>query len=283
MDNYIGIIGNGFVGDAVYYGFSASVDNIKVYDKDDNKSLNSIEEVLDCDFVFVCLPTPMTNVKGSEVDLSILIDFFSYVSEIEATDSIYILKSTVPIGTTDMLSSLHKELKIVHNPEFLTANNARDDFVNAERTVIGGSSDLAKKVSNLYSEHLLDSLYEDPILVDSKESELIKYSSNCFLALKVSYFNMIFELCKSIGIDFNSVVNGTCSDSRIGRSHSSVPGPDGDFGYGGTCFPKDINAMINMMNRYGIDNNMLTASWLQNLRLRRNWDWASIPSAVTSK
>ena len=281
MPDKIGIIGNGFVGDAVHYGFSASIDNIKVYDKDHNKSLNTIEEVLDCEFVFVCLPTPMRKAEGGDADLSILINFFSYVAEVEATEAIYILKSTVPVGTTEMLSSLHEDLKIVHNPEFLTANNARQDFANAERTVIGGHPDITRKVSELYTDFMLEALHEEPILVHSRESELIKYSANCFLALKVSYFNTIFQLCQGLGIDFENVIAGTCSDSRIGYSHSSVPGPDGDFGYGGTCFPKDVNAMIKMLNRHDVNADMLKASWLQNLSVRKFWDWSNSPSAVT--
>ena len=277
----IGIIGNGFVGDAVHNGFSEQNILCKVYDKDPMKTLNTIEEVLDCDFVFVCLPTPMTNESGGHADLSILIDFFNYVIQVDATEAVYIIKSTVPVGTTEMINSLSENLQVVHNPEFLTAANARSDFLNAERTVIGGENDVCEKVSEMLKNTILHQ-YEDPIIVSSDESELTKYASNCFLALKVSYFNMIYQLCEKRNIDFKNVVSATCSDSRIGNSHSSVPGPDGDFGYGGTCFPKDINAMIKTLWEHDVDSRMLEASWNQNLQVRKNRDWANNPSAVSN-
>ena len=119
--------------------------------------------------------------------------------------------------------------------------------------------------------------------MNSKASELVKYSANTFLALKVSFFNMVFEFSHKNNINFDDVIEGVCSDSRIGYSHSNVPGPDGDYGYGGTCFPKDINAMIRMMDRFDVDSLLLKASWHYNKNRRKNWDWADNPSAVTEK
>ncbi len=277
----IGVVGNGFVGDAVNNGFLHQDISCKVYDKNPMKTLNTIEEVLDCEFVFVCLPTPMTNESGGHADLSILMDFFNYVVEVDATEAVYIIKSTVPVGTTEMINSLSEKLKVVHNPEFLTAANARSDFLNAERTVIGGEINSCNKVSRMLQETILAG-YEEPIIVSSDESELTKYASNCFLALKVSYFNMIHQLCEKRNLDFKNVAEATCSDSRIGFSHSSVPGPDGDFGYGGTCFPKDINAMIKTLWEHDVDSRMLEASWNQNLQVRKKRDWANNPSAVSN-
>ena len=280
----IGVVGNGFVGGAVAHGFVRKGLDVFVYDKQPNRSLDSIEDVLSCDFIFVCLPTPMNSAEGGDADLSILIEFFEYINEIEAFDPIYILKSTVPVGTTEMLSSLNKEIKLVHNPEFLTAANAKEDFLNPERTVIGGPAELAQIVSNLFMDYFCterNKVCEKPILMDSKASEIVKYSANSFLALKVSFFNMVFELSKKTGVNFDDVVNGVCSDSRIGYSHTLVPGPDGQMGYGGTCFPKDINAMIKMLERLNIDNDILKASWYYNKNMRKEWDWSSNPSAVT--
>jgi UDPglucose 6-dehydrogenase len=280
MQATIGIIGNGFVGGAVSYGFITRGAYVKVYDKDANRRLDSMKSVLGCNFVFVCLPTPMLSAEGDDADLSILIEFFDGVVSEEDFNPIYVIKSTVPVGPTEMISSLHKDLNVVHNPEFLTASNARRDFINAERTVIGGKNSLADAVENVYSQYFPEI---PSIKMASSASELVKYTANSFLALKVSYFNMIFEFAEKSKINFYDVISGVSSDSRIGESHCSVPGPDGDFGYGGTCFPKDVNAMIKMLDRQDIYSRILEASWHYNKKRRKHWDWAESPSAVSQK
>ena len=276
----IGVIGNGFVGGAISYGFVSRGADVKVYDREPERSLDAIESVLSCDFVFVCLPTPMLSPEGGDADLSILIDFFEHAVSLEKLDPIYIIKSTVPVGTTEMISCLHKDLKVIHNPEFLTAANAREDFINSERTVLGGDDSLTSIVSDLYYAYFQEDL---TVTMSSKASELVKYTANSFLALKVSYFNMVFEFARKNNINFGDVVSGACLDSRIGFSHTGVPGPDGDYGYGGTCFPKDINAMINMFGRSEVDNLILRSSWEYNKKIRKSWDWSNKPSAVSSE
>jgi len=114
----------------------------------------------------------------------------------------------------------------------------------------------------------------------SDESELVKYTANCFLATKVMFFNGIRMLAENLGIDYDEIMRGVHSDPRIGKTHTQVPGPDGNYGFGGTCFPKDINALIRTMKDYMVDPKILEAVWENNLSVREDWDWAESESAV---
>ena len=258
----IGIVGNGFVGNAVYQNFRDK-EITKVYDVDKNRSFNTLEEILECDYIFVCLPTPMRS--GGECDLSILDDFFESLPDF--VTGTFIIKSTVPVGTTKKYSERHN---VIHNPEFLTARNAVQDFANAERNVIGGDPDLCRDFAKLFSQ----CFPKIPnIMVSSDESETIKYFSNTFLAYKVAYFNKMYDFCEASGIDFYSVCDGVIADSRIGRSHTQVPGIDNDRGFGGTCFPKDLNSLIVQMESKGVNADMLKEIWKYNEQIRKVIDW----------
>tara|TARA_Y100001963_G_scaffold154160_1_gene242350 strand:+ start:1004 stop:1864 length:861 start_codon:yes stop_codon:yes gene_type:complete len=272
----IGVVGNGFVGNAIANGFKKTKLEVFVYDIDDSISTHSYDDVLSCEYVFVCLPTPMTHMEGGECNLSFIEKFFQ---GIEKSDSIFIIKSTVPIGTTRRLQEKYTNLKIVHNPEFLTAANAEYDFLHSDRHVIGGDGESLKSVEKLYK----DCFPETPVFcMTSDESECVKYFSNSFLAAKVMVFNEMKILCEALkNIDYDKVIEGVSSDIRIGKSHTTVPGPDGEYGFGGTCFPKDINALIATMKHNGISPLVLESVWEQNKKFRVNWDWAYNPSAVS--
>ena len=114
----------------------------------------------------------------------------------------------------------------------------------------------------------------------SDESESVKYIANCFFATKVSFFNEIYTLIESLGLDWHSIINGVMSDRRIGQSHFQVPGHDGDKGFGGTCFPKDINALIKTFEKNGLDPKLLKSAWDVNLDVRSDLDWSRSESAV---
>ena len=278
----IGVIGNGFVGNAVAKGFEDFV-NVKVYDVDPERSTNPLKETLNTDFVFVCLPTPMVDAEGGECNLSIIEGFFDVldINDFEGDLPIFIIKSTLPIGTTRNLQEKHTSLTFVHNPEFLTAANAAEDFLNADRTVIGGKDkDSLEQVKELYQTHFP----QIPIYtMSSDESESVKYFANCFLATKVMFFNEMKILTEELNVDFDVIGEAVTSDSRIAESHWKVPGPDGDYGFGGTCFPKDTNALIATMEKNGINPLVLKAVWEQNKNLRKNWDWSNNTSAVLSE
>ena len=259
----IGIIGNGFVGNAVYQNLRDKV-SCKVFDVDKNKSFNTLEEVLQQKFIFVCLPTPMRST--GECDLSILEKFFSNLPPV--VEGTFIIKSTVPIGTTKKFA---KKYNVIHNPEFLTARNAVEDFRNSERNVVGGNETLCKQFVELFSE-IFPTI--PSVITTSDESEAIKYFANSFLACKVAYFNKMYDLCQAAGMNYETVCSGVTTDSRIGKSHTQVPGIDNDRGFGGTCFPKDLNSLINQMEAHGIDAGMLKSVWSYNQQIRTVIDWS---------
>jgi len=263
----VGIIGNGFVGNAIYQNFKDRI-STKVFDVFPEKTLNSYDEVLSCDVIFVCLPTPM--MEDGTCDTSYIFNFFNEVPN--NISGLFVIKSTVPIGTTDQLCSLRLDLKILHNPEFLTAENAKNDFLHCNRNVIGGDCSYAKH----FGEFLYDIFPEwndTPLyIVQSKESETIKYFSNSFLALKIAYFNNLYETCNSFNINYDKVKDAIVKDDRIGTHHTKVPGPDGKLGFGGYCFPKDINALIHTLNENNINSELLQATWDYNKKIRGIYD-----------
>jgi len=258
----IGIVGNGFVGNAVYQNLRDKAE-CKVFDLDKNRSLNTLEEVINQDFIFVCLPTPM-KMNGS-CDLSILDKFFDDLPDL--LTGTFVIKSTVPIGTTKKYTERHN---VIHNPEFLTARNAIEDYANAQRNIVGGDEELCIDFIRFFEQ----CFPEIPsIITSSDESEAIKYFSNTFLAYKVAYFNKIYDLCQVVGMDYDVVCEGVTADSRIGKSHTKVPGIDNDRGFGGTCFPKDINSLINQMESHNVNADMLKEVWKYNEQIRTVIDW----------
>ena len=258
----IGIVGNGFVGNAVHQNFKDKVP-CKVYDVDKNRSLNSLGDVINQEFIFVCLPTPMK--RSGECDLTILDKFFDNLPEhIIGT---FVLKSTVPIGTTKKYYERHN---VIHNPEFLTARNAIQDFANNERNIVGGDMDLCVDFVHMFEIHFP---HIPSIITTSDESEAIKYFSNVFLAYKVAYFNKIYDLCKAVGMDYDVIREGLVADSRIGNSHTQVPGIDNDRGFGGTCFPKDLNSLIVQMESHNLNADMFKEIWKYNQEIRTIIDW----------
>ena len=162
----VGIVGNGFVGNAVYQNLRDKA-RCKVYDVDKNRSLSSLEEVIQQDFIFVCLPTPM-KIDGS-CDLSILDKFFEELPE--HLTGTFVIKSTVPVGTTKKYTERHN---VIHNPEFLTARNAVEDYAKAERNIVGGTKELCVDFTCFF-EACFPKI--PSIIVTSDESEAIKFSA----------------------------------------------------------------------------------------------------------
>lgn len=278
-----GIIGYGFLGSAIAHGFGLHAD-IKIYDK--FKDYDSLEDVVKhSEFIWMCLPTPM-NIQTGEIDLSILEENLNAInSMVEDEETIVIIKSTVIPGTTRKFAEKYSNLSFVMNPEFLTARNNRLDFICASRVIIGGEelpkSSARVRLHDVYKYRFGNSV---PIyLTGWEEAELTKYGANCFFAAKISYFNFIYELCGKMDLNFDEVRDMILADGRIGRSHANVPGWDGQRGYSGACFPKDINAFIRFAEDSGVDPMLLKASWEQNLKDRPSKDWEEIPSAASNK
>lgn len=272
----IGIIGQGFVGNAIYQKFKKYYD-IKTYDLDLSKCNSTQQEVINQDIVFVCLPTPMY--KDGSCNISIVEDAIALISD-KGKAEIAVIKSTIPPGTTEMLNKKYKGIDIVFNPEFLTEANAVDDFENQTRIVLGGNIKSTTKLKQIYS-----SIFRKTskiIKTDSKTAELVKYVTNAFLATKVSFANEMYEICEGMDLDYDKVIEYATYDERLGLSHWGVPGPDGDFGYGGHCFPKDVKALIHLASDYDISSIILNAVDQKNNNVRTNRDWEQMKGrAVT--
>jgi len=275
----LGVIGNGFVGSALIGGFSLNVNKINVYDKNESISNNSFNSTIkDSEIIFICLPTPM-NMSG-ECDLGIINSVLKDIVNLDCnlSDKIFVIKSTVPPGTTQQLSHKYNKLKFVFNPEFLTERTARLDFINTSRIVLGGAPKDTEKIESLYR---LKFPYTKIIKTDFETAEMIKYMANCFFSTKISFMNEMKQIAEAANVDWETAKEGLMSDGRVGNSHVNVPGHDGSHGFGGKCFPKDINALIHKAEELGIEPLVLKAAWKKNLEVREVHDWLGIPGAVT--
>tara|TARA_B100000287_G_scaffold428789_1_gene480829 strand:+ start:172 stop:1095 length:924 start_codon:yes stop_codon:yes gene_type:complete len=273
----IGIVGRGFVGSAVEFGFSPNVGcdaDVRVYDKDPNKSLHSLEETVnESDFIFVSVPTP-SNSDGS-INLDIVYEAFTDINKVnKRDDNIILLRSTVVPGTTKKLAVEFDNLNIVFNPEFLTERSAKFDFINQARFILGGNEIHTHKVAELFRWRFGKTT---PIIeTNYQTAEIIKYMNNCYLATKVSFMNEMYQVAQNAGIDWDMAVEGFVRDGRVGHTHLNVPGHDGKLGFGGSCFPKDIQAMINYAERVGVNPTTLKGVWNTNLQVRPEQDWKEL-------
>ena len=190
------------------------------------------------------------------------------------TNNVFLLRSTVTPGTTRKLQRKFRNLNIVFNPEFLTERSAKFDFINQSRFILGGDEENVDKVAMLYCDRFGSTT---PVIKTNYETaEMIKYMNNCFFATKVSFLNEMYQIANKCGANWDDAVEGFVRDGRIGHSHMSVPGPDGKLGFGGSCFPKDIQAMINFSETLCVNANVLRGAWDTNLDVRPEQDWKEL-------
>ena len=280
----IGIVGNGFVGSSVAFGFSPNtgcdVEDIKIYDKDNSKATHSLESTLTSDFIFVSVPTP-SNPDGS-INLDVVYNVFDEMNTLNhRTDNIFLLRSTVTPGTTRKLQRKFRNLNIVFNPEFLTERSAKLDFINQARFILGGRKKDTNKVEKLLKWRFGETM---PVIKTNYETaEMIKYMNNCFFATKVSFLNEMKLIADKSNVDWDMAIEGFIKDGRIGHSHINVPGPDGRKGFGGSCFPKDVQAMIHFAIQLGIHPATLVGVWTTNLTVRPERDWEKLEGRAVVK
>jgi UDPglucose 6-dehydrogenase len=279
----IGVVGNGFVGNAVVQGFSDKFNykaEIRFYDKDKSKSQDSLYNTVNkSDFVFVSVPTP--SFKSGEIDLSILDGALSEINNINTQNNIVLIRSTVIPGTSEKFQKKYKKLNIVFNPEFLTERNALHDFAFQKRTILSGQKEDVQKVKKLYIDRFGQN--HNIFITNYQTAELIKYMNNLFLATKVSFMNEMKVLADSIDVNWEDAVNGFILDERVGKSHNNVPGPDGMYGFGGSCFPKDIQALLFFAKQMKIDMKVVKGAWDTNLKIRKNKDWEKLKNRAVSE
>ena len=277
-ENYkIGIVGRGFVGSAVQFGFSPNVGcdvELRVYDKDKSKSTHSLEETVNnSDFIFLSVPTPSN--KDGSMNIDILEDVLSDIQSVNTrSGNIVLIRSTITPGTTVKLAKKYTKLNIVFNPEFLTERSAKFDFINQSRFIVGGRKRNTEKVAKLFKWRFGSST---PVIeTNFNTAEMIKYMNNCFFATKVSFLNEMKQVSDKCNVDWDMAVEGFVRDGRIGHTHLNVPGPDGKWGFGGSCFPKDVLAMIDFGGSLDVSMNTLNGVWSTNLEVRPERDWEQL-------
>lgn len=241
----IGIIGHGFVGKAVDYGFTnESVEKV-IVDPIYGTGIDDLGNLSNYDFIFVCVPTPQA--PDGSIDDTIINTVMHNLMLRVRINCIIVIKSTI----TPEIAQLYDNDGVIYNPEFLTEGFAKADFVRPNFHVIGGDEGDAEALASLYRDY---SLADDcPVFQMSMvEASIVKYAINSFLALKVTFFNQLYDYTSDLESNYSRVVKAVAADPRIGSSHTKVPGFDGKRGFGGACFPKDTSALINSTDRFTI-------------------------------
>jgi len=279
----VGIIGVGFVGGATAKVLE-NAHELYLYDKykepyNAKKNLEELAKNSEC--AFICVPTPMqknksidyTNIHNSIIDLLDAALKFQR----EPKDILAIIRSTAVSGTTDNLSEKYP-FRFAFNPEFLRENHAVEDMGKTDKIIIGTESgEDAQKVMDIYKPIFPDAKY---IVYNRKEAEMCKYGNNFVLAAQVAMYNELKKICDAVGVDYNKIKDVILLDPRAGRN-ADVPGPDGDYGFGGKCLPKDLNALDHLAAENGYEAHLLREIWRTNLKVRKSQDWLDIPGATS--
>ena len=218
--------------------------------------VDNILAASNAEFVFLCLPTP--NGADGSADLTFVQAVAAEIGPYLRSGATVITKSTVPVGTGATIANVlaRSDVHVVSNPEFLAEGTALNDCLFPDRIVIGASSDsIARSVADLYG----PAGHSRAIFTDVPSAELIKYASNAYLATRLTFVNSIAELCEAVGADIRSVMTGMGSDHRIGDAFLK-PGP----GWGGSCFPKDTQALVHTADQFGCELSLVKAAIARN-------------------
>jgi nucleotide sugar dehydrogenase len=253
------IVGHGFVGKAVDYGFPDANCIKTIIDPKYGTSVSALNGK-NIDVSFVCVPTPMNS--DAKIDVNILVsvvqDLLNY------TTGLIVIKSTV---TPDILLKFEKNENVIYNPEFLTEKAANEDFVNPFMHVFGGSRDKTELLEQIYLNY--SQCKSCPVYhMTAIEASFVKYAMNGFLASKVLWFNQLYDIIEKFGGNYNVIRNAIGTDPRIGHSHTIVPGPSDNLkGFSGSCFPKDTAAFVMFARDQGVPFTVLEEV------VRRNQDY----------
>lgn len=240
----IGIIGCGVVGSAIAESYYNTKCEVSIYDP----AKGYHHDVLDSDAVFVCVPSPSK--EDGTCDTSML---ESALDMLKDYTNIIISKVT---ATPDIYKTLQEKFpKLVHAPEFLTQANSVQDYLKGKLLVLGGETSACKE-----AQRVIYRAVQPPsvLITDIASASYFKYVVNSYLALKVVAMNQYAQLAEQLGIKWSGMSAMLEHDTRIGASHLKVPGPDGEFGFGGACFPKDITALLALANKNSVDMELLS-------------------------
>lgn len=256
----VGIIGVGFVGTAVKHAFEIAghttvcIDSAKGY-------TSTYDDLADCSAVFVCVPSPP--LQDGSCDTSYLREV---VTNLKNFNKVVISKTTAP---ADTYLELQQQLpNLVFAPEFLREASAIDDYLKQDFAIIGGSNKFCCDAEDIIK--LVQRNVTQTIHVSITEACIVKYLENCFLATKVTFMNEIYHLCQKINVNYDIVKTAIQYDIRQGNSHFDVPGPDGKFGWGGSCFPKDTTAMLEYAAKHGVELSVLRQAVDKNKIIRNH-------------
>lgn len=253
----VGIIGLGFVGGAIERSFQEKNINLRIYDK--YRKIGSLGQCLESNLLFLCLPTQFDEGLG-EYNKQAIYETCEVLQNSNYA-GLVIIKSTVEPGTTVSLSQKYPGLAFIHNPEFLTARTAAEDFHNQKHIVLGQGLNCSnaglQQVREFYHRYYPEA---EISLCSSEESESMKVFTNCFYAVKIQFFNEAYQLCQKKGVDYNKVVAMMVKNGWINPMHTSVPGTDGKLSYGGLCFPKDTKALLNQLKKDNLPHAVLQAT-----------------------
>ena len=259
----IGIIGVGYVGNAVKKGFESKGHKVLGYDK--FKESDSFDDVIQCDIIFVCVPTPSK--KDGSIDTSIMNDVMERISDNKPFGVIAIKSSVLP-GTAQNYKKLFPHLKIVSNPELLKESTSEYDFLHPNVILIGyvdNDKNHAKKLESLYKNFDCDNIK----IVSSEEAEMAKYMSNCYFAVRVIFANEIYDLCQKLNIDYDRTRDCFESIRFVAPGHFDVT-HGGYRGFGGHCLPKDLQAILSKAKEKNIDCKLLKKTWEINKKLTKH-------------
>ncbi len=290
----IGVVGTGYVGLVTGTCFAETGNTVYGIDIDENKikklkdgispiyepgldvllqrnlkeerllfSTNLEDAVINCSIIFLCLPTPPNEDGSADLHhvLNVTKDIARLLKKLNKKDKLILInKSTVPVGTADKTKAILDEIipefpvDVVSNPEFLREGFAIEDSLKPERIVIGTNSDYAKTVlTDLYKPFVRSG---NPIyIMDIKSAEVTKYAANSFLATKISFMNDLSKYCEIVGADIDKIRLGMGADSRIGKRFLFA-----GIGYGGSCFPKDVKALIHSAEEVGAALEIVSAA-----------------------
>lgn len=256
------IVGHGFVGAAVDYGFPDSNCSKTIIDP---KYGTQVSDLMgsDIELAFVCVPTPMG--QDASIDASILInavnDLLTY------TNAMVVIKSTV---IPSIVGRLAENPRVIYNPEFLTEKAANEDFVNPIMHVFGGDSDRTEKLEKIYIKY--SACKPCPVYhMSAEEASFVKYGMNSFLASKVLWFNQFYDVIEQYGGNYSTIIKAIGTDKRIGSSHTMVPGHDGRRSFGGSCFVKDTAAFIKFAKSIEADFTVLEEVVRRNQEYRNQY------------
>jgi nucleotide sugar dehydrogenase len=259
------VVGVGVVGSALVNSLTLKGLHPVSFDKFKDKAESSLESCMESDIMFLCLPTVIK--EGPGYDKTAIYETCLFLNN-RKYQGIIVLKSTVEPGTTVELERIFKSLKFVHNPEFLSADTAFEDFHTQKHVVLGGKSDLTSKIAMFFKEHYPEATISE---CTSTESESMKICANSFYAVKIQFFNEIYLACQHNGADYEVVRSLMLKNGWINPQHTQVPGKDKQLSYGGMCFPKDTVALENYLSSNGVPCGVLSATIKERdaMRLKR--------------